>query len=287
MPSAADFDSVKADQENYRATVGPLEDMSTAIQGKKDASTYALPQDPSKAIVKIVVGDGTVTDTTTTAAETTTTENSTTAATTAATTVTTDDKSDEFAWKIGEVACEPGDKKVKLEVTQTNGISTTGIVGSMIVPEATRKILSVPSSYKKISNCFKIGDAYPALSQTMMNTQEYSETGRLVFSMSSNGSMGVVSGETLATFTMDIADLATVKSVAEANNLELKSDENGSYYEFPVNWMEDGVDIGYSDDGKGNLTPVEVKRFDYRDTEDNDVHTQVKYIDGGFKVYVF
>ena len=193
MPSAADFDSVKADQENYRATVGPLEDMSTAIQGKKDASTYSLPQDPSKAIVKIVVGDGTVTDTTTTAAETTTTENSTTAATTAATTVTTDDKSDEFAWKIGEVACEPGDKKVKLEVTQTNGISTTGIVGSMIVPEATRKILSVPSSYKKISNCFKIGDAYPALSQTMMNTQEYSETGRLVFSMSSNGSMGVVS----------------------------------------------------------------------------------------------
>ena len=85
MPSAADFDSVKADQENYRATVGPLEDMSTAIQGKKDAATYSLPQDPSKAIVKIVVGDGTVTDTTTTAAETTTTENSTTAATTAAT----------------------------------------------------------------------------------------------------------------------------------------------------------------------------------------------------------
>ena len=286
MPSAADFDSVKADQENYRATVGPLEDMSTAIQGKKDAATYSLPQDPSKAIVKIVVGDGTVTDTTTTAAETTTTENSTTAATTAATTVTTDDKSDEFAWKIGEVACEPGDKKVKLEVTQTNGISTTGIVGSMIVPEATRKILSVPSSYKKISNCFKIGDAYPALSQTMMNTQEYSETGRLVFSMSSNGSMGIVSGNTLAAFTMDVADKDTVTAAAKEAGLELKSDKNGKYYLFPVTWMEDGVDIGYSDDGKGNLTPVEVKRFDYRDTEDNDVHTQVKYIDGGFKVYV-
>ena len=126
MPSAADFDSVKADQENYRATVGPLEDMSTAIQGKKDAATYALPQDPSKAIVKIVVGDGTVTDTTTTAAETTTTENSTTAATTAATTVTTDDKSDEFAWKIGEVACEPGDKKVKLNGTSYKVEQTVG-----------------------------------------------------------------------------------------------------------------------------------------------------------------
>ena len=283
MPSAADFDSVKADQENYRATVGPLEDMSTAIQGKKDASTYSLPQDPSKAIVKIVVGDGTVTDTTTTAAETTTTENSTTAATTAATTVTTDDKSDEFAWKIGEVACEPGDKKVKLEVTQTNGISTTGIVGSMIVPEATRKILSVPSSYKKISNCFKVGNVYPALSQTMLNTQEYSETGRLVFSMSSNGSMGIVSGNTLAAFTMDVADKDTVTAAAKEAGLELKSDKNGKYYLFPVTWMEDGVDIGYSDDGKGNLTPVEVKRFDYRDTEDNDVHTQVKYIDGGWR----
>ena len=86
-------------------------------------------------------------------------------------------------WEIDKVNCKPSDSKVKLNVTQTNGIDTPGVVGSLLVPEVTRQILSIPSSYKKISNCFKVGNVYPALSQTMLNTQEYSETGRLVFSI--------------------------------------------------------------------------------------------------------
>ncbi len=56
--------------------------------------------------------------------------------------------------------------------------------------------------------------------------------------------MGVVSGNTLAAFTMDVADKDTVTAAAKEAGLELKSDKNGKYYLFPVTWMEDGVDIG-------------------------------------------
>ncbi len=277
LRTAADFASVKAEQDAKRAS-GTLEDMSTAIHGKKATSTYSLPQDASKAIVKIVVGDGVgPAESSTTTSATTTTESQTT--------TTTSETPTEGGpvWEIGTVDCKPADEEVELDVALKNGIKTDGVVGAIQVPDVTRKILEMPEGYK-MANCFVAGDAYSDLSKSVMNTKEYAENGRLGFAYSSETGKFDPAGDLLATLTMNIADADTVKAAAAEAGLEAKSDEKGTYYLFPVNWMEDGVDIGYSVTPEGTKE-VEVKRFDYRDENNNDIHTSVKYVTGGFKVY--
>ena len=121
-----------------------------------------------------------------------------------------------------------------------------------------------------MANCFVAGDAYSDLSKSVMNTKEYAENGRLGFAYSSETGKFDPAGDLLATLTMNIADADTVKAAAAEAGLEAKSDEKGTYYLFPVNWMEDGVDIGYSVTPEGTKE-VEVKRFDYRDENNNDI----------------
>ena len=156
LRTAADFASVKAEQDAKRAS-GTLEDMSTAIHGKKATSTYSLPQDASKAIVKIVVGDGVgPAESSTTTSATTTTESQTT--------TTTSETPTEGGpvWEIGTVDCKPADEEVELDVALKNGIKTDGVVGAIQVPDVTRKILEMPEGYK-MANCFVAGDAYPLI----------------------------------------------------------------------------------------------------------------------------
>ncbi|WP_308539388.1 hypothetical protein, partial [uncultured Ruminococcus sp.] len=127
LKTAADFDKVRAEQVERRKN-GQLEDMSTCIQGKKSAESYALPQDASKAVVKIVVGDGapTTSATTTTAAPTTTT--------------TTDAQpSDGPQWKIDTVDVAPGDPEVAVNISQTGGVGASTLGGALYMPEATQK----------------------------------------------------------------------------------------------------------------------------------------------------
>ena len=273
LQTAADFNKVKADQDAKRAE-SRLEDMSTAIHGKKATETYALPQDASLAVVKIVVGDGKGSGEATTATTAGTT-------TTSSTTTSSEPQGDKVEWNISKNFYNAGEEEAEVNVTQVNGKTSDGVSGALMVPEATRKILSLPEGFDWDS-AFVTGDAYLNLSKVQTNTKDYEKNGRLGFIITGEG-FDTPSGDTIATLTMNIADEATVKAAAEAAGLTLKTDAAGkSYYSFPVEWMEDGTDKGISD-GK----EVDIKRFEYHDENGADIHTTgVAYNAGEINVYV-
>ncbi|MBQ8823634.1 MAG: hypothetical protein IJZ64_00210, partial [Ruminococcus sp.] len=168
-------------------------------------------------------------------AEITTTTSSTTSTnvtTTTKTTTTTQDvpKPQGYGWDIGKSFVKAGQSNAKaVAPTVFNSIEVTGNSG-LIKPSAAAQALLDASTYKKYERNFD----YEAILTWGMNP------GTLGWSFGKQDSESAVyteDGNTVVEFYYDIADEATVKTIAQEYGLELKTDaEHGSYYEFPLGW---------------------------------------------------
>ena len=168
LSTAADFNSLK---ERQQAMGTKLEDRSTFIGCSSQSASYCLPQSADTAYVKIVVGEGGDETTTTTGATTTTAWGTTTAA---------GEDDGKPTWKIEDKFVEPGEEEFDIGVSLKNGINSTGLQGTMVLPEVTRKIL-VESAFG-VATAMGAGDAYD-ISGGQFNMNEWNTTGRLYLSL--------------------------------------------------------------------------------------------------------
>ncbi|WP_293602249.1 hypothetical protein, partial [Ruminococcus sp. CAG:330] len=237
LSTAADFNSLK---DRQQAMGTKLEDRSTFIGSSSQTASYCLPQSADTAYVKIVVGEGGEETTTTTGATTTTAWGTTT---------TAGEEDGKPTWKIEDVFVEPGEEDFEMGVNLQNGINSTGLQGTMILPEVTRKIL-LESGYG-IAGSMSAGFAY-SINGGQFNMNEWNTTGRLYWGFAASTTYSTPKdGENIVTMTWSLADKATIeKVIAEyPNDVKKGTDANGkTYYSFPVKWEEDGTDPGMSGD---------------------------------------
>ena len=269
LATAADFSSLK---DRQQAMGTKLEDRSTFIGCSSQSASYCLPQSADTAYVKIVVGEGGEETTTTTGATTTTAWGTTT---------TAGEEDGKPTWKIEDKFVEPGEEEFDMGVSLQNGINATGLQGTMVLPEATQKIL-VPSTYG-VATAMNAGDAYN-ISGGQFNMNEWDTTGRLYWGFAASTTYSAPNnGEDIVVMSWSVADAATVKSVAEEYGLKINTDANGkTYYTFPVKWEEDGTDPGMSGD-----KVVDRARYKYLNEENLDVYkTALTLEDGSINIYV-
>ena len=271
LATAADFSSLK---DRQQAMGTKLEDRSTFIGCSSQSASYCLPQSADTAYVKIVVGEGGEETTTTTGATTTTAWGTTT---------TAGEEDGKPTWKIEDKFVEPGEEEFDMGVSLQNGINATGLQGTMVLPEATQKIL-VPSTYG-VATAMNAGDAYN-ISGGQFNMNEWNTTGRLYWGFAASTTYSTPNnGEDIIYMTWSVADKATIeKVIAEyPNDVKKGTDANGkTYYSFPVKWEEDGTDPGMSGD-----KPVDRARYKYLDEDNLDVYkTNLTLKDGSINVYM-
>ena len=271
LATAADFSSLK---DRQQAMGTKLEDRSTFIGCSSQSASYCLPQSADTAYVKIVVGEGGDETTTTTGATTTTAWGTTT---------TAGEEDGKPTWKIEDKFVEPGEEEFDMGVSLQNGINATGLQGTMVLPEATQKIL-VPSTYG-VATAMSAGDAYN-ISGGQFNMNEWNTTGRLYWGFAASTTYSTPNnGEDIITMSWSVADKATIeKVIAEyPNDVKKGTDANGkTYYSFPVKWEEDGTDPGMSGDKQ-----VDRARYKYLDEDNLDVYkTNLTLKDGSINVYM-
>ena len=271
LSTAADFSSLK---DRQQAMGTKLEDRSTFIGCSSQSASYCLPQSADTAYVKIVVGEGGEETTTTTGATTTTAWGTTT---------TAGEEDGKPTWKIEDKFVEPGEEEFDIGVSLQNGINSTGLQGTMVLPEVTRKIL-VESAFG-VATAMGAGDAYD-ISGGQFNMNEWNTTGRLYWGFAASTTYSTPNnGENIVTMTWSVADKATIeKVVAEyPNDVKKGTDANGkTYYSFPIKWEEDGTDPGMSGD-----KPVDRARYKYLDEDSQDVYkTNLTLKDGSINVYM-
>jgi len=293
LPSAADFDKVKAEHEAARQATGTVEDMSTCIQGYttgRGVSDYALPQDPSLAVVKIVVGEEsapsseTSTSATTTKEQDTTTTKETTTTEKGTTTAAQEEPNyDKLTWSLkAGASAKAGEQYKELDLVKIyKGVDVEGLNGIIKVPEATKKVLILDqTAVEDGDHGLFNGTAYKSGTLTP-NTTDYDSMSRLGFAIAkSDGSAMKFEGDgSLVTGIFNIADAETVAAAAAAAGLEAKTDAEGTYYEFPLSWEADGTDPQTS-----GGQPVDVPRFKYANGSD-DMHGDITFEDGFIKIY--
>ncbi|WP_302587727.1 hypothetical protein, partial [uncultured Ruminococcus sp.] len=271
LSTAADFSSLK---DRQQAMGTKLEDRSTFIGCSSQSASYCLPQSADTAYVKIVVGEGGEETTTTTGATTTTAWGTTT---------TAGEEDGKPTWKIEDKFVEPGEEEFDIGVSLQNGINSTGLQGTMVLPEVTRKIL-VESAFG-VATAMGAGDAYD-ISGGQFNMNEWNTTGRLYWGFAASTTYSTPNnGENIVTMTWSVADKATIeKVVAEyPNDVKKGTDANGkTYYSFPIKWEEDGTDPGMSGDKQ-----VDRARYKYLDEDSQDVYkTNLTLKDGSINVYM-
>ena len=110
--------------------------------------------------------------------------------------VAAEPQGDKVEWNISKDFYNAGEEEAEVTVTQVNGKTTDGVSGALMIPEVTRKILSLPDGYDWDS-AFVTGDAYLNLSKVQTNTKEYDTTGRLGFIITGEGN-DTPSGDTIA-----------------------------------------------------------------------------------------
>lgn len=188
---------------------------------------------------------------------------------------------DKVVWDIDEVSCKPADTDVEVGVTLENGIASDAMLGRIVLPEETLAVFKC-TSWGWESGC-EIGDAYPSLTNCLGNAKAWDSDGVIDFGLSGDSPCEPVNGEKLVKLIGDVADEATVKSVAEQYGVKACADENGdTYYAFPIEWSEDGTVTQYS-----GSTAVEMALFSLFNTDNEDIHTTgLDLVEGSLNVYV-
>ena len=229
---------------------------SYKLDGKSKTETiYPVGLEDKANFLTIKVGDPSETDTTTTTTSATTTTVTTTAAavttttaadTTAAptTTVTTAGGDDKPLFNgpgiavndTHDIVVAPGDQYVEVPLNMYNAPDTEGITIAFKtdgIGAPTQALLNAKADTYQ---------GYDAATP-FVNLGKWSESPKaLSWGVPGSGGKKVSSsdmenGEAFLTLYYNIPDEATVKSIAAANNMELKhSDAYGAYYEFPVSF---------------------------------------------------
>ena len=240
--------SYKLDGKSKTETIYPV-----GLEDKANFLTIKI-GDPSETDTTTTTTSATTTTvTTTTAAVTTTTAADTTAAPT--TTVTTAGGDDKPLFKgpgiavndTHDIVVNPGDQYVEVPLNMYNAPDTEGITIAFKtdgIGAPTQALLNANSDTYQ---------GYDAATP-FVNLCKWSESPKaLSWGVPGSGGKKVSSsdmenGEAFLTLYYNIPDEATVKSIAAANNMELKhSDEYGAYYEFPVSFETEKMN---SKDGK-------------------------------------